>query len=513
MPPQSESNAPIGPRHHFPARRSSRPLILVALSNLLVLTIYVWLISVGTWIHWPGHWSLYDALATAFRHGQLALMEKPDPALVALPDPFNPATRQGIPSPQDISLYNGRFYSYFGPVPALILAIVKFFVAGTIGDQYLVFAFSSGIFLLLSYMIVVIRRSFFADISDWALVPVILVGGLMNPFVWVVSTPSVYNAAITAGQFFFLAGFCMSFAAVRKIPVSSWQLTLSGLLWVAALGSRIVLILPIAFMAVFIALTLALQALRAGALAKSLPPMLALIGVLAIGLGELAWYNWARFGSITETGFRYQLGGLFKQAHLGELFWPGYILQNLYNYLLNLPRVRYVFPYLTPVEGVTESIVAPISLPIVYRAQQMTGILYSSPLITLALLPVISILLRHPGVLIKTNEKRWFKWLVIGLGGSFLAGAAFFIAFFWAAERYLIDFLPCLFLLSVIGLWQLDQYLVSKPRARALYWVALVGLIAFTITVSILLSMNFNSDGFRRLNPILWRQLSNLFRP
>ena len=64
-------------------------------------------------------------LATAFEHGSFSLEAKPNPALLALPDPYDPSARAGINYPKDFSLYKGRYYLYFGPVPALILAIFK----------------------------------------------------------------------------------------------------------------------------------------------------------------------------------------------------------------------------------------------------------------------------------------------------------------------------------------------------------------------------------------------------
>ncbi len=103
--------------------------------------------------------------------GRLWLEEKPVPALLALPDPYDPAARQGIPYPQDASLYKGRFYLYFGPVPALILLPAKAILAGRIGDQYLVFLFVTGIFLIQSFLLITIRSRFFADAPPWTLRP------------------------------------------------------------------------------------------------------------------------------------------------------------------------------------------------------------------------------------------------------------------------------------------------------------------------------------------------------
>jgi hypothetical protein len=486
---------------------------LVFLCILLVLTLYVWLISVGTWTHWPTRWYSYDALATSIGRGHLWLDEKPAPALLALSDPYDPAARQGVPYPQDASLYKGRFYLYFGPMPALLLLPAKALIAGRIGDQYLVFLFMAGIFLIQSFMLVSIRSRFFSDAPPWTLVPIILAGGLMNPMGWVLSTPSVYNAAIAAGQFFFLAGLLAAFSAFAVRTVSTSKLALAGLLWVAALGSRITLILPIAFMTLIILSGIALIPRPARGVSESQRPASALLIILAIGLGALCWYNWARFGSPFETGIKYQLAGVPLQAYGGKISSPLFAPQNLYNYFLNLPRLKYAFPYFNPVPGITRSVISSLALPTIYQAQEITGLLYTAPFLPLAVLPLVSVLRRRTGGPITTDDRRMFAWLILALAGSFLFSFAFFVTFFWAAERYMLDFLPCLFILSMIGFWQLDRWLEARPRGRILYRILFVGLAIASIIIGILLSMTFNSDGFRQLDPLLWRQLGNLFRP
>ena len=136
----------------------------------------------------------------------------------------------------------------------------------------------------------------------------------MNPMGWVLSTPSVYNAAIAAGQFFFLSRLFAVFRAFAVGGVSASKAALAGFLWAVALGSRITLILPIAFMVLIILIGVALIPRPARGFSESLRPASALLIMLAIGLGSLCWYNWARFGSPFETGIKYQLAGVPLQA-------------------------------------------------------------------------------------------------------------------------------------------------------------------------------------------------------
>ena len=98
--------------------------VFASLSILVVIIVYVWIISSGSWT--SSSTIDYAQLATAFQHGRLSLDSKPRPELLALPNPYNPSERHNIRYPKDFSLYHGKFYLYFGPVPALFLWVVKF---------------------------------------------------------------------------------------------------------------------------------------------------------------------------------------------------------------------------------------------------------------------------------------------------------------------------------------------------------------------------------------------------
>ena len=305
----------------------------------------------------------------------------------------------------------------------------------------------------------------------------------------------------------------MAFKTFEDAPLKTWKVALSGLLWVGAFGSRITLLIPIGLLTALMVLGIAVTFRRAMGLVSAVRPVLALILVLGFGLAALGWYNWARFGSVFETGFAYQLAGVPLQKAAWQLLSPMYVIQNLYNYLLNPPLAKYAFPYLYPVRGATVSLIASISLPAIYHAQETTGLLYTAPFALLGLLPPITLLLRPPSSSRGTARANLLRWLTVGLSMSFLSAFAYFAAFFWVAERYVADFLPCLMLLSAMGLWQVDGVVATRPGVRKVFWLAIVALTVISIVVSILLAISFNSDGFRQLNPLLWRQLSNLFRP
>ena len=489
--------------------------LLSFLSCLLVLAIYVWLISYGLWTKWPGTTIYYDQLASSFRQGKLSLELKPDPALLAVPNPYDPSARTGLQVPTDISFYKGKFYLYFGPVPAVLLMIARIFVHGAIGDQYLVFSFIAGIFIIQSLLLIKLWQRFFPDITPWLIPPSILLIGLICPIGWILSLPTVYNAAIAGGAFFFLFGFYLAYNALDRPSISIWRLVLAALFWGMAIGSRITQILPIGFMAVMVTILIVNKNRDTNNFSKSIPAVLALGLTLGIGLAGLSWYNWARFGSIFETGITYQLAGPYLQKYQHDLFSPVYILQNLYNYLFIPPKIKSAFPFLTPIYGNLNPIISFLPLPKIYYSQEIAGYLFSSPFILFAFIPVINLVSRfeqRPAGIVNEEDQHIYTWLTTSLLGSFLFGFTFFLVFFWVAMRYFLDFTPALILLSIIGFWQLYRYYAGQPVSKFIYLLVAFGLILISILASNLLALSINSGTFRQFNPVLWRQLVNFFR-
>jgi len=180
---------------HFSTSKPHQTDLVILISILLVITGYIWFVSFGLWTTWSNTTEYYDQLATAFAHGSLSLEKGVDPALLSLTNPYNPNERDGINYPLDFSLYNGKYYLYFGPAPALLLTIFKLLGFGTIGDQHLVFIFTSGWFIFQSLLIIEIRKQFFPDIPNWMLPICIIFGGLISPSTWMLTEGRVYEAA------------------------------------------------------------------------------------------------------------------------------------------------------------------------------------------------------------------------------------------------------------------------------------------------------------------------------
>jgi hypothetical protein len=502
--------APTG----VPARAvGASQIVFIAIpAAAVVLAIYVWFASVGTWTNWPLGGSYYDQLADAFRAGHLWLDRPPSGELLALPNPYDPAARAGVAFVSDASLYHGRYYLYFGPVPALLVAAFKSIVPVLVGDQYLVFAFTAGTFLLLAAFILRLWRRFFPAISPWLVAATVIGAGLISPFTWILgSSASVPDAAIAAGQFFLLLGLYAAWAALDRTSVSRPTALLAGSFWAAALGSRITLIVPVAILSVVLAFHIARRRPELSRRATGWT-LLAFLAPVALGLCALGWYNWARFGSVLETGISYQLALLYIQAHRDELFSVQYVVQNAYNYVLMPPKIRFNFPYVWPQMGIRHPILAGLSLPSVYFAENITGLIFTAPFLLCGLgLLRAAPQVRGPSFGAHANLQS-LRWLQAALAGCALGGFATFLVFFWGSERYLMDFLPAALLLAVIGSWSAIVRLWERPWARLAPVLLVLGLVTVSVVLSTLLAIAQNAEGFRQLDPHLWQQLNNVFR-
>ena len=199
---------------------------------------YVFFVSAGRFTHWPTTLSFLDDQAEGFRAGHLHFAIEPAAALLAKANPFDPAWR-----PLwywDASLYNGHYYLYWGPVPALLLAGFKtlFRVHAHIGDQYVVFVLASLQALAGLVLIDRVQRRLFPELPAVFVVLAVAVFAFANPTPYNLARGAVYEAAIVGGHAFLIAGLVFAFDALSALGRQRSRLALAGTCWVLAVGCR-----------------------------------------------------------------------------------------------------------------------------------------------------------------------------------------------------------------------------------------------------------------------------------
>lgn len=504
-----------------PRRDTAAPWSAVAVG--VVVLVYVWIVTAGHWTWWPTYTAYYAKLAEAFRHGQTALLEQPDPRLLALSDPYDAGANEPYRL-HDVSLYRGRYYLYWGPVPAiLLLAAGPVLRAHVIPDQALVLVFAGASIALVALILLRLRGRFFPDVPAWTVPLAVLAIGLSAPLAFVLGRAAVYEAAITSMQMFVLAGFyCALRGLDRPRPSPGWLL-LAGASFAGALGSRVSCAPAVAGAAAVVAWRLwqagrgaPLRAMAGALLTFALPPV-------AAG-SALAAYNYARFGSVTEVGVRYQLTSFNINANFDAVTSAGHVLPNLYSYLWRPPVRTGLFPFLLPRSGLELGALPEfIPLPAFRLAGEATaGLLVATPVAWFMLVPLAAAVAggvarrraRAARSLPPSTPKDpppranlGLGWVVALLTVVAALGSVPALVLCLASVRYQLDWTAPLLLLSVIGVWMGDQRL-ARWRPLRMAWLTVAGaLAAWTALVGTLLAVSSTDSHFLRNNPVLFQQL------
>jgi uncharacterized membrane protein YbaN (DUF454 family) len=469
----------------------------------LILILYIWLASSGTWTKWNSPTNYYASLANGFKNGTLAVDKKPSQQLLELDNPYDmDSWTEDIHIPVDMTYYEGNFYLYWGPVPSLIIFLLKPLYNHTIGDLQITFIFTYGIFFCLYILIITLWDDYYRELPKWTLQITLLLAGLTAPLTFMLAAYKggrIYEAAIASGAFFLTAGFLFVISALNKTGMhASFRLFIGGVFWALSIGSRMTLVIPIGLIML---LAVSWFYKQEGISYKALIPIAALCLPLGIGAVGIGWYNWARFGSVTESGLHYQLltDGYLRNFKEWAAFDIIYIPQNFYNYLLFPFKLTNEFPFMFPQPAYDPPIFSFYRLPEVYTGQWVTGLLFTAPFVLFALVPFTKSFKDRHQEEAHQKHNRSRTWTIAALGIGFIGAVTPLLAFFWSAMRYQADFMPFLLTLSILGFWQILQSAKSGTSQRKALTAFSIGLIIITLVNSTLIALAANDARFTLL--------------
>ncbi len=506
----STSHDPPGkPPRLFAALGKSRVAWLVVLVIGIEL-VYLWFVSVGFWLEWPAGTDYYDELAESFQRGQTHFQVEPDPRLLQLEDPYSFPSREGIPVLWDASYYRGKYYAYWGPAPAALLVIPKSVLSLTITDPHVVFLATSAVLIFSTLILASIwSRYFVGNLPFWLLLTGVLFAGFGLPSLWVLSYPTIHEAAVSSGMAFFLGGLFAALPVLVSGRISRFRLGVAGTLWALAVASRAVLLVP-TFVASASVILMLVKERKEGRRALAVDGVCLLLPLVLAAMAY-GWYNSNRFGDPLETGFRYQLS--WRDETLDRVFDPRYIFPNLYNYVFGWARTLTVFPFIKPTDGAEAVPFLPGNLhPSMYTSENMSGALASAPghlfAVFLAWWAVCGQTRPASATKVHALERgRLVHRLRFSMGVLFVVALSAFLPvgiYYWAANRFQMDFLPIVAILSVVGSWVAIDGLRARPIARLAVLTALVALFLVSAVVPFLLAVSGDQLRFERLNPALF---------
>lgn len=447
---------------------------------ILILTIYIWFAKPLT-KNGEERYNYYSELAIGFKAGNLYLAEKPSRELLSLDNPYDYFLRKEYnieDFPWDVSLYNKKFYTYWGPAPSLLLTIFSNEQLVHIKDHYLALIFAYG----LSLYSILIAASFWhksvQNIPVWILWISLLTLGLSTPVTIMLHDSRIYEAAIFGCQFFFIGGCYWAYSSINNNKPVLWKLGFASLHWALALGTRIT-ILPVILVSAVVTVIYILKVFNTTS-AKIFIQTFAVMGVpLLIALSGLSWYNWARFGSIFEFGIKYQLTNVDYNVFQNS-FSSQYIAGNLYNYFAHPIKILSKFPYMARIEYTPSN-------------DRLAGLIYISPYLFLLFAPLTRMTANFPFTKTRANSQTTRRlpenWVITIFASSALISIFTILSFYFVTMRYIEDFMPSLLLLITIQFLQEYQLLIQNNTTRKILLFTAMIFAIITILAGVLVAM------------------------
>lgn len=249
----------------------------------------------------------YQALVEALEKGSFSLLEAPPRTLAEMENPYDFDARgqslgeKGEWYKWDHAYFQGKYYVYFGVVPAVLFYLPYHLLTGEHLHNNIVIFILSLLFLagILGTVHELIRKWFpRISLNAWFLTTELLVMG--SGILYMTKRPDLYTVPILAGLAFGLLGMWCFLLAKEGEKIRYGYLWAGSFFTALIAGCR-----PQLFVFVFLAWILVGNTFvpvgkDGKALAACLTPML-IVGVL------LMYYNAGRFGSVFDFGANYNL--------------------------------------------------------------------------------------------------------------------------------------------------------------------------------------------------------------
>jgi hypothetical protein len=428
-------------------------------------------------------YGFYNLMADAFLQGESSLPVIPRPELMNLENPYDPGANWNFRL-HDASLYQGRYYLYFGPVPALVLFIpFRLLGIGSISQLFACALFSFGAYLCAAVTLLVLVRRLIPNLSHGMLAIALFVLGMCNVMPFVLRRPIVYEVALTSGAFFIMLGILCFVQGWRKNP-STVSLVALSISWGLAWGCRpIHLFGGFVLFGIWVALMVSNKPRR---LKDALIPGLALSVPFVFCLAAYAVYNWARFGSLGEFGFSYQLSNIYYPK---ETFWRlGNLLTGLYLDTLSPFNWNKEFPFVSL--GFNLPWAPPPGYP---NVETQAGFLVTAPITGGVFLAWVLVLNRKIDASV-----RFTTAVMTAYGLGILCFSRFYGPF--TSMRYQLDYsLPILITALLVWLY-LDSKILNET-GKSIYRSITIQLIVFGLFVHFALGLAGCYDLFRAAHP------------
>ena len=279
-------------------------------------------------------------LVNSIIQGKASIDLEPSEALKNLENPYDIYQRRGVEYSQDTAYYNGKYYVYYGVVPALLIFVPYTLATG----DYLPTWAGTYIFVILSIittimLIIKIYKRWFSNIPFKMLFIFLVAGLLSGVYIWNTWRMWAYELTLISGYFFVQLGLILMLSATEKLEKISYiDLFLSCLCMALAVGCRPTLVLSSALLLPF--LYAIIKNTDKKRIVKTV--LVIVIPYLIVAIPMMI-YNYVRFDSIFEFGAKYQLT-VVNVTDATEKIQD--IPKGLYQYFLQPPNLKSEYPYI-----------------------------------------------------------------------------------------------------------------------------------------------------------------------
>ena len=411
-----------------------------------VLTVLIYCLSAGTGffeINSPrAEDSYYNLLVRGFRAGQLNVKRDVPPELERMSNPYAPSANAACAwdtrsLSYEMSYYRGKLYLYFGVTPALVLFWPYAALTGSYcTHRCAVITFDAVGILTATWLIYSIWRRYFFKTNVWNAAIGVLALGLAPCFMDQLSTCDVHEVPRSSGFAFTMLSLAAIWNALHQPSRQLLWLALASLAYGLAVGSLASLLPGIVIVLIPVIPSLRSPPAEVPVRRKICLLTAAAVPAMMIGLG-LAAYNFLRFDNPFDFGWKYQLTDIPNPS--AQPFGLHYLWFNFKFYFLEPLHWNHSFPF------ISTHILSPEPLHYYGVGNPYGGILVNYPLVWFALAAGLP-WFKRPAA--DTTALRLYLWALLLL---FVICTLTLCGFFCGSSSYLLDFLPGLMLLAIIG--------------------------------------------------------------
>jgi hypothetical protein len=290
----------------------------------------------------------YDYVARALAKGHVWLDFKPDKVLSEISNPYNTAARvtalqkSGETAIMDFAYYHGKYYSYFGVLPAVLFFLPYYLITGKDLATGAVIIGLCLVFIVAAFwFIYTLIKKYFQHMSLglYLLLTTAFLAG--SQIIYALQMPTLYSLPLIFGLLLDMVGItCWLKASDKNLIIRKRWLIAGSVCLALVLGCR-----PQLMLAVFLAFPIFWKEIRERLFfsKKGLLNTLCVILPFFPICSAFLLYNKARFGSLLDFGATYNLTA-FDMTHRGivpDRFWLGF-----YEYFFQPLTLGSTFPYL-----------------------------------------------------------------------------------------------------------------------------------------------------------------------